>query len=50
MENGGKYGLLQVAKSENEIKDESLRFILKDDTIFDFDIIDKDNQILLLKK
>ncbi|SHG02044.1 hypothetical protein SAMN05444274_1206 [Mariniphaga anaerophila] len=47
---GGKYGLLHVAKSENEIKDESLRFILKNDTIYDFEIIDKDNQILLIKK
>ena len=47
---GGKYGLLQIAESENEIKDERLRFILKDETIYDFDIIDKDNQILLIKK
>ena len=48
---GGKYGLLQVSNSEkSEIIDESLRFILKDDSICDFDIIDKDNQILLIKK
>jgi len=47
----GTYSLLQVSSSENDgIKDERLRFILKDGSIYDFDILDKKNQILLIKK
>jgi hypothetical protein len=48
---GGKYGLLQVTSTENdEIKDESLRFVLKDESSYVFNILDKNNQIILIKK
>lgn len=47
----GKYGIVQVKGTDNdEIKDESIRFILKDGSIYDFVIIDKNNRIILVKK
>lgn len=47
----GKYGLLQATNTENdEFKDVSLRFILKDASTYDFDILNKNNHIILIKK
>ncbi|WP_303918046.1 hypothetical protein [Draconibacterium sediminis] len=47
----GTYSLIQIAKTlDSEPIDASIRFFLKDNTIYDFDIVDKDNQILLVKK
>lgn len=46
----GKHGLLQTSNSKNESRDVSLRLKFKSGDIIDYDILDRKEQIILIRK